>query len=162
MAENDNFTEEKEEIKEEVTNEERKENEEKSELQKKQIELDELDDRYKRVFAEFENGKIFTEQFYNSEYGHAFAKFARPGCYSCNFRGENHKSDITVCDFWGLEKNMPGYNPDGVSALLVRSEKGRELINLIDREKFQLDDADADNIFRMDRFLWCRIFFQAA
>ncbi len=41
---------------------------------------------------------------------------------------------------------MPGYNPDGVSALLVRSEKGRELINLIDREKFQLDDADADFI----------------
>ncbi len=59
------------------------------------------------VFAEFENGKIFTEQFYNSEYGHAFAKFARPGCYSCNFRGENHKSDITVCDFWGLEKICP-------------------------------------------------------
>ena len=77
MAENENQT---EEIKEEVTNEEIKEtknevkeNEEKSELQKKQIELDELDDRYKRVFAEFENYKKRTqkerESLYNSVLG---------------------------------------------------------------------------------------------
>ena len=54
MTENENQT---KEIKEEVANEEVnekkddiiKENEEKSELQKKQIELDELDDRYKRT-----------------------------------------------------------------------------------------------------------------
>ena len=51
----------------------KKENEEKSELQKKQIELDELDDRYKRVFAEFENYKKRTqkerESLYNSVLG---------------------------------------------------------------------------------------------
>lgn len=74
MTENENQT---EEIKEEVTNEEIKsevkQNEEKSELQKKQIELDELDDRYKRVFAEFENYKKRTqkerESLYNSVLG---------------------------------------------------------------------------------------------
>ena len=71
MAENENET--KEEIKEEVTEEVKNENEEKSELQKKQIELDELDDRYKRVFAEFENYKKRTqkerENLYNSILG---------------------------------------------------------------------------------------------
>ena len=80
MSENVNKT---EEIKEEVneasnkeTNETKKkmnENEEKSELQKKQIELDELDDRYKRVFAEFENYKKRTQKerdgLYNSVLG---------------------------------------------------------------------------------------------
>ena len=80
MAENENQT---EEIKEDVneasnkeTNEKEKilnENEEKSELQKKQIELDELDDRYKRVFAEFENYKKRTQKerdgLYNSVLG---------------------------------------------------------------------------------------------
>ena len=73
MSENENQT---EEIKEEVANEEKnekKENEEKSELQKKQIELDELDDRYKRVFAEFENYKKRTQKerdgLYNSVLG---------------------------------------------------------------------------------------------
>ena len=78
MTENENQT---KEIKEEVANEEVnekkddiiKENEEKSELQKKQIELDELDDRYKRVFAEFENYKKRTQKerdgLYNSVLG---------------------------------------------------------------------------------------------
>lgn len=77
MAENENQT---EEIKEEVTNEEKnetknevKQNQEKSELQKKQIELDELDERYKRVFAEFENYKKRTQKeregLYNSVLG---------------------------------------------------------------------------------------------
>ena len=70
MAESENKT---EEIKEEVTDEVKQENEEKSELQKKQIELDELDDRYKRVFAEFENYKKRTQKeregLYNSVLG---------------------------------------------------------------------------------------------
>ena len=73
MAENENLTNENEEIKEEVTEEVIKENGEKAELQKKQIELDELDDRYKRVFAEFENYKKRTqkerENLYNSVLG---------------------------------------------------------------------------------------------
>ena len=63
MEDNENITKEKEELK----------NEEQSELQKKQIELDELDDRYKRVFAEFENYKKRTqkerENLYNSILG---------------------------------------------------------------------------------------------
>ena len=68
MSENENNT-------EEVKNEQeiKEENKEKSELQKKQIELDELDDRYKRVFAEFENYKKRTqkerENLYNSILG---------------------------------------------------------------------------------------------
>ena len=70
MAESENKT---EEIKEEVTDEVKQENEEKSELQKKQIELEELDDRYKRVFAEFENYKKRTQKeregLYNSVLG---------------------------------------------------------------------------------------------
>ena len=77
MAENENQTEEiKEEVANEETNEkneEAKQNEEKSELQKKQIELDELDDRYKRVFAEFENYKKRAQKeregLYNSVLG---------------------------------------------------------------------------------------------
>lgn len=64
MAENDIKTEEK---KEEVKCVE------KTDLELKQIELDELNDRYKRVFAEFENYKKRTkkekENLYNSVLG---------------------------------------------------------------------------------------------
>lgn len=62
MAENENKTE--EEVNEVKNNDE---------LQTKQIELDELNDRYKRVFAEFENYKKRTqkekENLYNSILG---------------------------------------------------------------------------------------------
>ena len=64
MNENEQITEEKEE---EIPKNE------KTELQLKQIELDELNDRYKRVFAEFENYKKRThkekESLYNSILG---------------------------------------------------------------------------------------------
>ena len=46
-----------ENVEQEVTEEIKKINEEKSELQKKQQELDDLTDRYKRILAEFENHK---------------------------------------------------------------------------------------------------------
>ena len=66
MAENENKTE--EEIKETENKEVKKD-----ELQAKQIELDELNDRYKRVFAEFENYKKRTQKekdnLYNSILG---------------------------------------------------------------------------------------------
>ena len=52
MAENEVKSEEKEDVKKD----------EKTELQLKQIELDELNDRYKRVFAEFENYKKRTKK----------------------------------------------------------------------------------------------------
>ena len=67
MNENENVTEEK---KAEVEGSHKNEQ---TELQLKQIELDELNDRYKRVFAEFENYKKRTkkekESLYNSILG---------------------------------------------------------------------------------------------
>ena len=69
MAENENKTE------EEIINTEEKSNKKSSndKIQTMQIELNELDDRYKRVFAEFENYKKRTqkekENLYNSILG---------------------------------------------------------------------------------------------
>ena len=51
------MSEKNENVEQEVTEEIKKINEEKSELQKKQQELDDLTDRYKRILAEFENHK---------------------------------------------------------------------------------------------------------
>ena len=68
MADNENITNEEIEKEQEIKN-----NNSNDELQTKQIELDELNDRYKRVFAEFENYKKRTqkekENLYNSILG---------------------------------------------------------------------------------------------
>ena len=62
-----------ENVEQEVTEEIKKINEEKSELQKKQQELDDLTDRYKRILAEFENHKKRSQKeregMYNSILG---------------------------------------------------------------------------------------------
>ena len=75
MAENENITEENKKEEQEEKNENAKINDE---LQTKQIELDELNDRYKRVFAEFENYKKRTqkekENLYNSILGDIITK----------------------------------------------------------------------------------------
>ena len=96
------------------------------------------------IYAEFENGKNFCTEFYPSDYGRAFSRYARNVCYGCRFRGENHQSDITVGDFWGLDRNMEGWNKNGVSVLIVRSEKGEELIRKIDTKQFSIREVDAE------------------
>ena len=64
------MSEKNENVEEEVTEEIEKINEEKNELQKKQQELEDLTDRYKRILAEFENHKKRSQKeregLYNS------------------------------------------------------------------------------------------------
>ncbi|MBQ9628574.1 MAG: Coenzyme F420 hydrogenase/dehydrogenase, beta subunit C-terminal domain, partial [Synergistaceae bacterium] len=96
------------------------------------------------IFAEFENGRKFDTDFYASDYGKAFALYARRPCYNCNFRGNNHQSDITVGDFWGVNSKMEGWNKNGVSIMLVRTDKGEELIRGINAQEFSIHKTDAE------------------
>lgn len=98
------------------------------------------------VYAKFENGKEFCQKWTESELFYSFARFTRKSCTHCQFKGEAHKADITIGDYWGLEPNMIGYNKNGVSAFLVKTEKGDRLIHSIDKEKYVLDKADASFI----------------
>lgn len=53
----------------------------------------------------------------------------RHSCGKCHFTNTRRPSDLTLADFWGWEKAVPGFNTDdkGVSLVLVNTEKGREL-----------------------------------
>ncbi len=96
------------------------------------------------IFAKFENGKIFTKNFYASDYGYAFSVHARLSCYSCKFRGKNHQADLTLGDYWGLTPDMKEYNQNGVSIFIVRTERGEELIAKINKNEFKLQRTDVD------------------
>ena len=53
----------------------------------------------------------------------------RPSCYKCQFKGNYDNSDITIGDFWKINKILPNFNDDlGVSSIIINSEKGIELI----------------------------------
>ena len=96
------------------------------------------------IRAEFENGREFLTPFYESDYGIAFSAYTREQCYKCKFKGANHQADITVGDYWGLTLEMAGWNKNGVSIFLVRSEKGEELLRKIDQQEFSLRPEDVN------------------
>ena len=53
-----------------------------------------------------------------------------PSCYNCKFANFDRAGDITIADFWGIERTMPDFDDDrGISLVLVNSEKGRHLFD---------------------------------
>ena len=53
----------------------------------------------------------------------------RKSCYECKSKSLNRVSDITLADFWGIKEINPQvYNKKGVSAILVNTQKGSELL----------------------------------
>lgn len=56
----------------------------------------------------------------------------RDSCYNCNFKKKYRISDITLADFWAIEKVHPDmFDNKGTSAILINSNKGKELFNAI-------------------------------
>ncbi len=94
------------------------------------------------IRAEFEDGREFLIPFYESDYGMSFSRFTREQCSKCRFKGTGHQADITVGDYWGMTPEMEGWNPDGVSIFIVRTEKGEDLISRIDPQEFALRAED--------------------
>ena len=50
----------------------------------------------------------------------------RPGCHECRYKGKARVGDITLGDFWGIEKAFPDFDRSrGVSLVLVNTPKGK-------------------------------------
>lgn len=58
----------------------------------------------------------------------------RDCCYSCPYAKQGRAADITLSDFWGIEKSHPEfYSEKGVSAVQINSEKGKEFFHKVER-----------------------------
>lgn len=56
----------------------------------------------------------------------------RPACHTCKYTNLNRCSDITIADFWGIEKSMPEFDDNkGISLVLLNSEKGKKVFSSI-------------------------------
>lgn len=52
----------------------------------------------------------------------------RPSCHNCKYTNLIRPSDVTIADFWGIEKYMPDFDDNkGVSLVLVNTEKGEQI-----------------------------------
>ncbi len=56
----------------------------------------------------------------------------RSSCYNCSFKGAAIEADITLADFWGIEKVAPEMDDNhGTSLVIVHTEKGCKLFEAI-------------------------------
>lgn len=86
------------------------------------------------LLFEFDDGSVKKEKYSKNIFIKGFINnlYLRPSCYHCNFKGINRCSDITLGDFWGLEKFHPDFGDDfGVSAVLIHSVSGSYLFDSI-------------------------------
>lgn len=102
---------------------------------------------------DFENGKKYIGGRYVDSYMVGYLQynaFMRPACYDCKFKGFPKKADITLADFWGIEKiDAKLDNNKGTSMLLINSKKGEELLNNI-KEKIEFKEIESEDVFKQN------------
>ena len=81
-----------------------------------------------------ESGRSIVEKRKDNLYMQGFIHnvFLNKGCYSCEYKGVERVTDITLGDFWGIEhldKSMD--DGKGVSLVLIHSEKGHSFLGSI-------------------------------
>lgn len=66
------------------------------------------------------------------------SKIYRDSCYNCRYANTDRVGDITLGDFWGIEKQHPDYIgknklnvTKGISVVIVSSEKGRKILEKV-------------------------------
>lgn len=73
--------------------------------------------------------ELTTQYFRNLFYGH---HILRPSCYNCNYANTHRPADITIADFWGIDKVNPKFmDRNGVSLVIINNEKGKEIFEQI-------------------------------
>lgn len=79
--------------------------------------------------ADNETLRVNSEIFKSLFYGH---NILRPSCYECPYKSTIHPGDITIADYWGIDKAAPEFNDDkGVSLVLINNKKGEDFFNSI-------------------------------
>lgn len=89
----------------------------------------------------FQKGKPFvSELFTKLYYKHLMLRYS---CYKCPFANFQHPGDITVGDFWGLDKIRPELDKEdkGISLVIINTQKG---ISLFDKVKASVNCFDSN------------------
>lgn len=81
----------------------------------------------------FANGQSYYGVHMEDDFrrGYHTNVFCRPSCYDCQFKGFPRIADITIADYWGIEridKNLD--NNSGTSMILLNSQKGEVFFDM--------------------------------
>ncbi len=100
----------------------------------------------------FENGDVYYGEGHEDDYrrGYHMNVFERPACYECKFKGFPRISDITLGDFWGIDKVDATLEQNlGTSLIMINSRKGERFFEGIKDKlivkQFRLEDIIPGN-----------------
>lgn len=96
----------------------------------------------------FDNGKVYYGVRMDDDFrrGYHTNVFCRPSCYACRYKGFPRMADITIADYWGIEKvdkNLD--NNIGTSMILLNSKKGERYFELA-KQKMEWEQTDFESI----------------
>jgi len=93
---------------------------------------------------DFEDGRRYMDRVKKETFFIGFGKsvFNRRSCFDCRFRIDNTKADITLADFWGIDRQEDKEYSDnkGVSLVIAHTIAGEEALSRI-----------ADRLFMKER-----------
>lgn len=81
------------------------------------------------------NKRVFLQSAGDNVFMHSFLSHLnlRPSCYQCPSKSGKSGSDITIADFWGIEKYNANFTDDkGTSAVLLNTKKGHIFFDRLD------------------------------
>jgi len=84
--------------------------------------------------TEFENNEIYSKPLNEDIYMKGFLGdlYLRPSCYECRAKNFSSNSDISLADYWGVERKHLEFNDDkGISLVLVNTKKGKDIFEKI-------------------------------
>ncbi len=103
----------------------------------------------------FENGEDLFNTPDSNLWNNLFYSrlISRPSCYECRFTNVNRPGDLTIGDFWGIEKTHPElYDKKGVSLIYVNTQKGKDVMENISGTlkltECRLEESIQDNLER--------------
>lgn len=74
----------------------------------------------------------------------------RPSCYDCRYCTPARNGDLTLADFWKLERLMPDIDPaKGYSAVVVNNEKGNKWLNAVEH-KLWIEPRPIDDLKKLN------------
>jgi acetyltransferase-like isoleucine patch superfamily enzyme/coenzyme F420-reducing hydrogenase beta subunit len=100
-----------------------------------------------------DNGSEYLEDRYSDLFMRGYLEancFIRPSCHQCSFKGLPRQGDITLADFWGIERIKPDFDDNkGTSLVLINTAKGENawqaIIDKFDIISSNYLEALADN-----------------
>lgn len=106
---------------------------------------------FSKMSAVREQNTVLSSVFTDNDYMSAFLTnlSLRPSCYNCPVKAGKSGADITIGDFWGIDKILPNLDSfKGVSIVLINNKKNIDILHKLkcELEEVVYKDAIKENV----------------